>query len=117
MNLECELEGCVEVLDYVQTIHNSKRLCLVCLVDEREDGNKWDRYKIVCGHMFHTRCYRKWYTKKKCLNCPLCGDIPEVPANAYCDFCKRFEHVQYDCPEVKEMDDLFSKPRANYKSP
>jgi len=116
MNLEFDPYDCNEVVFYVKTVHNSKRLCLVCLVDEREDGKKWDKYKLVCGHTFHTRCYRKWFTKKKCLNCPLCGDIPEVPASAYCGFCKRFTHLQYECPEVKALDNMF-KPLANYRSP
>lgn len=82
---------------YTQTIRNSNELCIICQLDEHEDGKQWDRYKIVCGHYFHTRCFRKWAEEKQSVNCPYCGDIPQIDKNQYCSSCKVFGHQSYSC--------------------
>ena len=96
---ECNKEY-MNTLYYTQTLHKDNSLCLVCLVDETEQGNQWDRYIIKCGHKFHSRCLRRWCGVKGCLNCPLCGDIPEVKESRYCMSCKNFGHsdVIDKCP-------------------
>jgi hypothetical protein len=86
-----------ETIYYTQTIHNSNELCIICQLDETEDGKQWDRYKIVCGHIFHTRCFRKWAGKKMCINCPYCGDIPMIDKHKYCSSCKIFGHQPDSC--------------------
>ena len=89
---------------YACTLYNNQDLCLVCYVDETEEGKQWDRYKTKCGHVFHTRCLRKWCDVKNRLNCSFCGDIPEIKENRYCHRCKAFGHNDYkdkcDTPEL-----------------
>ncbi len=88
MEFECEPQlEYQEFMLYVKTLHNNNELCIVCQVDETVDAHKWDRYMTRCGHVSHTRCFRRWCGKKVCLNCPLCGDIPETEANLYCSHC------------------------------
>ena len=62
MNFECDFEK--EYLDtmfYTKEDHNNDELCFICQVDEREDGYPpWTRYKLVCGHVAHSRCCRRW---------------------------------------------------------
>lgn len=92
--------GIDELIFYTQTMKHNKDLCIICQLDETEDGKQWDRYTLVCGHTFHTRCFRKWIDKKKCINCPYCGDIPMIKKNEYCDSCSRFGHSQFKhCPK------------------
>ena len=92
-----------ETIYYTQTIHNSNELCIICQLDETEDGKQWDRYKIVCGHIFHTRCFRKWAGKKMCINCPYCGDIPMIDKHEYCSSCKIFGHHSVSClPKIND---------------
>ena len=87
-NMSMELE----VVAYVKTIMNNKDdLCVVCQVEDPE-GECWDRYQLKCGHIFHSRCIRRWCGKKDTINCPLCGDIAEVKENRYCDDCKVWGH-------------------------
>ena len=66
-----------ETVYYCKTLKNNNELCIVCQCDETEDGEKWDRYKLKCGHISHSRCVRRWCFKKNCINCPYCGDIAE----------------------------------------
>ena len=88
---------------YGYRLSNNQDLCLVCYCDETEEGKQWDRYKTKCGHVFHTRCFRKWCAVKNCLNCSFCGDIPEIKENRYCYRCNAFGHSVYmdkcDTPE------------------
>ena len=63
------------VLPFCKTLNDSTELCLICHVDEREDGEKYDRYQLICGHVGHTRCMRRWCHVKQGVNCPLCGDL------------------------------------------
>lgn len=64
-----------DVMCFSKTVHDSTELCLVCHVEEQEEGKQYDRYKLVCGHFAHTRCLRKWCGVKRAVNCPLCGDF------------------------------------------
>lgn len=93
MELDADYE--IEFFDtifYTKNIKDNNDLCLVCLVDEREEGQHWEKYMTRCGHVSHTRCYRRWCFKKQKIHCPLCGDIAPVKKNRYCWDCKRFGH-------------------------
>jgi hypothetical protein len=86
-----------KILAYTQTICNSNDLCIICQLDEHEDGKQWNRYKLICGHIFHTRCFRKWTDKKQLINCPYCGDIQQIDRNNFCTSCKIFGHQSDIC--------------------
>ena len=73
-------------------LSNNQDLCLICYVDETEDKKQWDRYKTKCGHIFHTRCFRRWCGVKNCVNCSFCGNIPEIIDNRFCVCCSEFGH-------------------------
>ena len=93
MDLTCDPD--VEYLDcvfFVKNMHKDKGQCLICLMDETEEGKQWDRYKIKCGHVFHSRCFRRWCGKRQCLNCSFCGDLPEDDSSRYCNDCDEFGH-------------------------
>ena len=81
---------------YGMDLYDNKDLCLICCVDETEDGEQWQRYKTKCGHIFHTRCFRRWCGVKNCINCSLCGDIKEIKQNRHCHDCNKFGHA-YEC--------------------
>ena len=80
---------------YGKVEQNSSELCLACMTDEIEDGKQWDRYKLKCGHVAHTRCFRNWCGTKHEVNCPVCGDIEPVKENRYCDYCKKIRTYFY----------------------
>ena len=109
MELECEkffLSNNVEIPDYTQHILKSNELCIVCQLDEYEDNKVWERNKLVCGHIFHTRCFRKWCLKKQSINCPYCGDIQQINKNKFCNSCKIFGHQSYSCIS-QDTDEFF----------
>ena len=109
MELECAnfiLSNKVEISDYTQHILKSKELCIVCQLDEHDDGLHWERYKLVCGHFFHTRCFRKWCLKKQSINCPYCGDIPQINTNKFCSSCHIFGHKTDSCIS-QDLDEFF----------
>ena len=74
----------LKCLGYTKHIDDSDELCLVCMTDETEEGLQWERYQLQCGHIFHTRCLRRWCYVKKHLNCSYCGDLPEDTTTKYC---------------------------------
>ena len=82
---------------FVKHLSNNSELCTVCQVDEKESGQQWDLYQTKCGHVSHTRCFRRWCAKQQCLKCPLCGNIPMTRENAYCSVCKEFGHDTVGC--------------------
>ena len=108
--MEIEAEPELEYFNCIfyvkKTDEANKTLCKVCLTDETEDGNQWDRYQLRCGHIYHTRCFRRWCGVKNCLNCPYCGTIEEAKKNRYCDDCDAYGHNvlcdgMYACPRVR----------------
>ena len=100
-----------EVVAYVKTIMNNKDdLCVVCQVEDPE-GECWDRYQLKCGHIFHSRCIRRWCGKKDTINCPLCGDIAEVKENRYCEDC---DYTQY-CMKQRSAVRMKAKKRMTPK--
>ena len=90
-------QDCDEVLFYIKVLKDNTDLCLVCMTDEIEDGHCWDRYQYKCGHVYHSRCLRRWCYHKQAVNCTCCGNVPEDPAYMYCLFCKSFGHAWYSC--------------------
>lgn len=77
---------------YGKILKGDTSLCLICQVDEGEEGKQWDRYALKCGHVFHTRCFGRWCHQKQGINCSYCGDIPETSENRYCDDCGKWGH-------------------------
>ena len=100
MEIETDIEkhclGDFLTINYVKLIKNSKELCLICMIDEKEEGKQWDIYSLSCGHQFHTRCLRAWVSRKQKLNCSYCGDIAPKDDNKYCKTCDAFGHAQDD---------------------
>ena len=90
-------QDCDKVLFYIKVLQDNTDLCLVCMTDETEDGHVWDRYQLKCGHVYHSRCLRRWCYHKQSVNFTCCGNIPEDPAYMYCLFCKSFGHAWYSC--------------------
>ena len=88
------MEDYIDFLDYVKTLEDRQDLCMICLTEEQLEGQQWSRYQLRCGHIFHTRCLRRWCGKKKGMHCSLCGIIEETIENRYCSICGRFGH---DC--------------------
>ena len=112
MDIECEPE--LEYPDcfyFAKTLHENTDLCVVCQVDEIEDGYRWDRYKTRCGHVSHTRRFRRWCGKKGHLNCPLCGDTPETESNMYCNNCDVFGHKVLECRRPPKKKHVAQKPQ------
>ena len=76
MELECEpLKENLDILNYkMKTLKNNKTLCSICQLDERETTNDknicWERYKLSCGHIYHTRCFRRHCFYKNNIECP-----------------------------------------------
>jgi hypothetical protein len=99
---------------YGERLCDDKNLCLICNIDE-DNRFKWDRYRLVCGHVFHTRCFRRWCGVKKSINCSYCGDIPEIMKNRYCTMCHKFGHSALngdDCPTLnKQNSTIYIKRR------
>ena len=85
------------LINYTKLIKNSNELCSVCQVDETEEGKQWDRYKMVCQHVAHTRCLRRWCAKKGSISCPYCGHIKRKSKNKYCYECDTFGHSLGNC--------------------
>ena len=87
---------------FAKDVEDSYDLCLICMIDEHENNQhwqrynssdarvlapptRWRRYKLPCGHIFHTRCFRHWCSVKQCLNCSFCGNLSEDKNKIYCD--------------------------------
>ena len=88
-----------ECVNVSRCIQKNTELCLICQVDETEDGIKpWDRYKLRCGHVGHSRCMRRWCHYKNGVHCPLCGfvDMNDMK-NMFCFHCKKFGHNMDIC--------------------
>ena len=119
--MEIEINFDKDYLDssyYGIPLSSNKELCLICYTDETEDGKQWDRYKTKCGHIFHTRCFRRWCGVKNCVNCSFCGDIPEIIDNRYCDICKKFGHnpIYGDaCPTTRRASNYAYRKKKNKK--
>ena len=106
MELKCEPSiEYLETRNYCKSLYNNNSLCTICLVDEIEDGKHWDRNQTKCGHIFHSRCLRRWCVAKNCMNCPFCGDIPEIDSNKWCYACSKFGHELFTpkCSAYQEV--------------
>ena len=88
---------------YIKEVTDSSQLCFVCKTQEstRDNYHKnsvhddiWSRYQLKCGCQAHTRCFRKYMSKKKeihCLNCD--KTIEQIIQNTYCFKCGEYGHV------------------------
>ena len=83
-----------DCLFYVRLRTKSKKLCIICQMQEPEN-EQWHRYELRCGHIMHTRCLRKWVGRKQSVNCPYCGDTPQTKYNRYCGLCEKWGHNNY----------------------
>ena len=98
MNVEYEpYQDYIDVIFYIRVLKDNTDLCLVCMTDEIEDGQHWDRYQMKCGHVYHTRCLRRWCYHKQAVNCTCCGNVPDDPVHMHCSFCKKFGHGAFTC--------------------
>ena len=109
MNLdfnELDLVGDYFLTNYTKLVKNSNEICMVCHTDETKDGHQWHRYQLVCQHMGHTRCLRRWCTIQNRLNCFYCGDVKRKRRYRYCRECETFGHAFGDdtCPITNKMD-------------
>ena len=110
-----ELQG-IDIMDvkfftYTHEVSNSTKECFVCKTQEftRDHYHKemvhddiWSRYEIVCGCQAHTRCFRKYMSKRDDLYCPNCNKtIEQIIENTYCFYCKKFGHV-YETHYINE---------------
>ena len=91
--MELEFDPChdFDCLKYVKHVSKNKELCTVCMMPEKTRV-PWDRYQLRCGHVAHTRCYRKWCTVKGKVACPCCGDVERTSTNGFCSCCNKFGH-------------------------
>ena len=93
MEIEYDINYEYDELCTFRRIHEDKTdLCLVCLVDETEAGQIWTRYELACGHMYHSRCIRKWCRLKNCVHCTCCGEVADKVENMFCYGCQEFGH-------------------------
>ena len=70
---ECKIMN--ELILYkIKPLLKNKTLCGICQLDEKETLNDkkifWERYKLSCGHIFHTRCFRRHCYHKDNIECP-----------------------------------------------
>ena len=105
--MELDYEGHPILSDcvlYTKELNNNPSLCMVCLMDEYEQHHAyWAKVQLKCGHVAHTRCFRKWcYTKGKVV-CPICRKDMDM-SQQYCHICNNYGHSAFmsDCPSVKE---------------
>ena len=111
---ETDLVGDYFLINYTKHLKESKEICMICQTDETKDGKQWERYQIVCGHIAHTRCLRRWCTIKGRLNCFCCGDdINRKPRNRYCQECNTFGHAFGDKSCFDKLK-LYLPERNNY---
>ena len=99
------------VQHYAKPIKGNTSECLVCMMSNSE----FEKYQLVCGHQYHTRCYRKWLDTKHKLACSVCGDIPQIRQNAYCCICEDFyEHDVNTCGSLHGLSDAMTR-RVKYR--
>ena len=95
---EADFIGDYLLIGYTKLVKNSDELCMVCQTDETKDGKQWHRYQLVCRHIAHTRCLRRWCMVKGRLNCfHCCDDIKRKRRNRYCEDCDKFGHDLEEC--------------------
>ena len=100
MELDLDSDDYCNCVFFVKPLKDSKELCLVCMVDEHGNNQHWERYQLKCGHIYHSRCFRRWCGVKQRMNCTYCGDIPEDRTTLYCDFHDKFGKHK-GCPSAK----------------
>lgn len=98
-------KGFYDSIYYMKEEINNNDLCLVCLMDEKEEGKTWSKTSLICGHVCHSRCYRQWCGIKNGLNCPVCGYIKQIKKNRFCSSCNRFGHCDIfeGCPKIEKQ--------------
>ena len=79
-----------ELVNYTKSRLDRDDLCVICFYDELEDGRQYERLQFICKHVFHSICLSKWCCTKKCLRCPLCGEIERKASNSVCLKCNEF---------------------------
>ena len=106
MELPVGIEGGnYDVPFYCRHLKTDTTLCMVCLTDETEDGKQWDRNQLKCGHIFHSRCLRRWCGKKNEINCTVCGFMGGEDCK-YCFGCEEFGHHP-NTPRCKVYCDIY----------
>ena len=96
--MELDYEGhpiLSECVLYTKELRNNPSVCMVCLMDEYEKHQTyWAKVQLKCGHIAHTRCFRKWcYTKEKVV-CPICRKNMD-DSQLYCHICNNYGHSAF----------------------
>ena len=94
----------VKVQEYVKEVENTKT-CMICVMDETtEHCQKWSRTELKCGHIAHSRCFRKWCYIQQKVSCPICREELSNK-DRYCHICKEYGHSAYvtDCPNIEKV--------------
>jgi hypothetical protein len=93
----------INYIKCIKSTEEQKGMCLCCMVDDTEKEQKWDRYELVCGHQYHTRCLRKYWDSKNTdkINCAYCGELDNITKNMWCNDCKEWGHDEYLCIQNK----------------
>lgn len=63
-----------DILFYTKYLKGNKKMCLICQIPD-ETNNIYDKYKLTCNHIYHSRCYKKYCYYIDNIKCPLCGEI------------------------------------------
>lgn len=92
--------------NYCKPIKGDSSDCYVCMME----NPVWEKYQLVCGHKYHTRCYRKWVATTHKLSCSVCGDIPQIRQNAFCCLCNGFyDHNVNQCASLHGLADAVTE--------
>lgn len=94
--------------------NESSEMCAVCL----SSINEKDKYKLECGHIFHTECIIKWF-RNSSGHCPCCWDNKKKPSfygvwerpyiNARCKSLEKFSKKEDDKKLKKQVEKLNKK--------
>jgi len=92
-----ECEACMKYVAFVSD--PSEWTCCVCqlketpLFVEESYHASWGRYRLLCRHSAHIRCYKRLCKQIGYVGCPACGSkIAQIPENEYCERCHVFGH-------------------------
>ena len=111
---KAELEN-LDVIWYVKVLENDQSLCNICLTDEIEDGKQWTRYQLKCGHVFHSRCLRRWCGTKQAIHCSFCGYVG-CQEHKWCRACEAWGHMPMEVEDCVNNQDIFNS-MVHSKSP
>ena len=87
MNIEFDTDKECQVMNElilykIRPLMKNTTLCGICQLDEQEtlETKKiyWERYKLSCGHIFHSRCFRRHCYFKHNIECPYRCELKKI---------------------------------------